>query len=74
MMFSFIQADDDGGLIGAYSSRSRIVPFFLRAQEVRQRSFLWWCAPSNKDYNTADEDQKDKIIQDLRHRWGKTYQ
>lgn len=45
----------------------------LRAQEVRQRSFLWWCAPSNKDYNTADEDQKDKIIQDLWHR-GKTYQ
>ena len=47
--------------------------FFLRAQEVRQRSFLWWCAPSNKDYNTADEDQKDKIIQDLWHR-GKTCQ
>lgn len=37
-------------------------------------SFLWWCAPSNKDYNTADEDQKDKIIQDMSERMARVEQ
>lgn len=44
------------------------------SEEVRQRSFLWWCAPSNKDYNTADEDQKDKIIQDMSERMARVEQ
>ena len=32
-------------------------------EEVRQRSFLWWCAPSTKHYNTADADEQQKTIQ-----------
>ena len=43
---------------------------FFSLQEVRMKSFLWWCQPSTKNYNTADEDEQVRTVQDRTgHRW-----
>lgn len=38
--------------------------FFFSLQEERKKSFLWWCQPSTKNYNTTDEDEQVRTVQD----------
>lgn len=38
-------------------------------QEVRRRSYLWWCAPSTKTYNTADQDEQMRTIEARWRSW-----
>lgn len=43
---------------------------FFSLQEERKKSFLWWCQPSTKNYNTTDEDEQVRTVQDrMGHRW-----
>jgi len=43
-------------------------------EEERKKSFLWWCQPSTKNYNTTDEDEQVRTVQDMAERLARVEQ
>lgn len=54
--------------LGVFIQKALLVLRPWDSEDVRSGSFLWWCAPSNKQYNTADEDEQTRTIQDMAER------
>eukprot|EP00434_Breviolum_minutum_P003578 symbB.v1.2.003148.t1/scaffold177.1/size287523/13 len=44
------------------------------SEEERKKSFLWWCQPSTKNYNTTDEDEQVRTVQDMAERLARVEQ